>query len=138
MIRGITPRIARDDDDIAWLECFAGDTLPAQLTGASPLHCPPLLLAAVVGRHHVDERMGIPEHELHELAFDLYGLALVVGRGKGVMRAGRHSGPHQCDRENDKKRALIHHRPLLPAIGTYITQNPDTRISASNVAPILA
>jgi hypothetical protein len=36
--------------------------------------------------------MGIPEHELNELAFDFDGLALVVRRGKGVMRAGRHSG----------------------------------------------
>ncbi len=30
------------------------------------------------------------------------------------MRAGRHSGGQQCDRENDKKCALFHHRSSPP------------------------
>src|SRR5262245_20723765 len=114
MVRGIPSRIARDDDDVTWLERFAGHTLPAELAGASPLHRPALLLTPVVGRHHVDERMGIPEHELNKLAFDFDSLALVVRRGKAVMRAGCHAGGQQRDDENDKKSALFHHRSSPP------------------------
>src|SRR5688572_10692189 len=91
VIRGVTARIARDHDLVARLQRFARDTLAGQRTGATPLDAPPLHLPVLVGRHDVHPRVRVAEHELHELALDLDGLALVVGRGERMMRVGRQS-----------------------------------------------
>src|SRR5206468_13049415 len=69
VIFGRAARVAGDDHVIAWLEGVVRDA--AQLTRSRPFNGPALDLPLVVRCLHVDEGMRIPEHERHQLAFDL-------------------------------------------------------------------
>src|SRR3970040_913364 len=85
MIERIATGVARDDNVIADLERIAADTLAVERPGSAPFHGPALHVAVLVGRHDMDPRMRVPEHELHERTFDTRLCVLVVGRRERVM-----------------------------------------------------
>jgi hypothetical protein len=88
VIDRIAARVARDDDLVAGLQRVARDALARQRAGSAPFDAPALHLPFFVRRHHVYPRVRIAEHELHELAFDLDRLALVIRRRERMVRRG--------------------------------------------------
>src|SRR6185503_2742379 len=117
MIDGIAPRVARDDDLVAGLQRLARDALTGQRAGAAPFDAPALHLAVLVGRHDVHPRVRIAEHELHELALDLDRLALVVRRGKRMVRR-RTQAREQGTRGGEHDQFPLHDRPPNERIQT--------------------
>src|SRR5262249_51377087 len=95
MVFGSAAGIAVDDDVVADLERVAGDALLAKLSAGSPLDRPTRDGAARFLHFHLHEGVRIAIQELHQIAFDFYGLVLKRGGGKGVVsvsHARRKSG----------------------------------------------
>ena len=96
MIDGVAAGVTRDDDLVAGLQRFARDALARQCAGTAPFDAPALHLAVLVGRHEVHPGVRVAEHELHERAFDLDGIAFVVRRRERMMRVRSQARQQAC------------------------------------------
>src|SRR4051812_37416314 len=72
-------RIAGDDDVVARVQRIASDTLLPKQAAGTPLYGPTLHHALVVLGRNREKRMGIAEHELHEIALNGHLLVFKVG-----------------------------------------------------------
>ena len=80
--------LARNEDLIASSERSSGQALLGQLRRRGPFDNPDLHLAFFVWGLHPNEGMRIAPYELFYCSFDLYGFAMDVNRGRGVMSEG--------------------------------------------------
>ena len=105
---------------------------------APPLHRQALELTVLVRRLDVHERMGVTEHELEQLAFDLYRAVFEVGRREGMVRLHRHARDHReqgrrQDQLEDRSHALNSPFWRPPGSGTH--RSATMAIMASEAPP---
>src|SRR5215813_10255880 len=109
MIFGIPAGISDDDHMIADLQSVAGHALTSQLTAASPLYGKTDNLTVRLFHLKMNKRMGIPEQELNQIAFDLFLFVFEISRCKGVVRRQLTAGyrkEHSCGNQQNNQSHL--------------------------------
>jgi len=103
----VAARITGDNHMVAGFQCVIVDAGLFELRGRCPFHRPSLHLTVFVRRLYVHERVRVPEHELHDVPFDLLSLVLEVRRGEGVMGA-RARRDEACSDGQDDDDTVLH------------------------------
>jgi len=103
VLRG-SARIARDDNDIAGLQCFTRDALAIKLSGPAPFDRPPDPFVI----QNLNERVRISELELDQFAFDFDRLVFVVRRRKGMMGVKLYGASEDASSEKSNEQVAFH------------------------------